>query len=405
MSQNQENPEKRILTINPELFKVQSNTTRKNRPTPKTGEIKVKNQIKSREHSSTLKKNLLNYIRKQQDNRAKMLFKNEKQPKTSINVKENIEDYKSNDFQDSVEYFNNLSKAKERKQLIEKNQNKTLKYQNIFPDVQESTFLQKNDITQKINQQKCDNGTIHWKHYPPPQYGCLKGGNLPTYRSWIAHTQKNRPAINVVPNFNNIYNNQTTKSNLTPMNNTLQNTNETTRTNLYEVKMQEKLKEIQDRVSKMKNKISGGQNISTNDNINAIHNIDKIQRDNIAMAQINQMPELLKKPKRMINKKKKTIRRTYNVGKSKRVPKISVLVSNKTIRKNILTKSYQIQQVPIQEVKRYLIKKGFIRVGSIAPNDVLRKMYESALLICGEMQNHNPKNLLYNFLHDENKEQ
>jgi len=59
-----------------------------------------------------------------------------------------------------------------------------------------------------------------------------------------------------------------------------------------------------------------------------------------------------------------------------------------------------LRQIPIQEVRKYLIKKGFIKVGTTAPNDVLRKMYESVLLICGDVQNHNPENLLYNFIND-----
>ena len=50
--------------------------------------------------------------------------------------------------------------------------------------------------------------------------------------------------------------------------------------------------------------------------------------------------------------------------------------------------------------KRFLVKNGFVRVGSSAPNDVLRKMYETAKLMCGEIKNHNSENLLYNFLHD-----
>ena len=58
------------------------------------------------------------------------------------------------------------------------------------------------------------------------------------------------------------------------------------------------------------------------------------------------------------------------------------------------------KQTPIEEVRRYLVKKGFIKVGSIAPNDVLRKMYETVSLICGEVENHNPDNLLYNYFHD-----
>ena len=46
------------------------------------------------------------------------------------------------------------------------------------------------------------------------------------------------------------------------------------------------------------------------------------------------------------------------------------------------------------------MKHGFIKVGTIAPNDVLRKMYESALLICGDVHNHNKDNLMYNFLNN-----
>jgi hypothetical protein len=54
----------------------------------------------------------------------------------------------------------------------------------------------------------------------------------------------------------------------------------------------------------------------------------------------------------------------------------------------------------MEDVRKYLIKKGLIRVGSSCPNDVLRKMYESSMMMCGEIQNHNPDNLLYNYLNN-----
>jgi hypothetical protein len=117
------------------------------------------------------------------------------------------------------------------------------------------------------------------------------------------------------------------------------------------------------------------------------------------MKQTKQKLELLKKSnnkKKM--KQKKISRRTFKLGKSKVFPRISVLVSNKTIRNNILTKTQMLKTVPIQDIKKFLIKKGFIKVGSSAPNDVLRKMYESVVLICGEVNNHNPDNLFYNYL-------
>ena len=134
---------------------------------------------------------------------------------------------------------------------------------------------------------------------------------------------------------------------------------------------------------------------SPNNNMNGT--IEK----SIITQNMNKMTNMYKNnQKKFVKKQKKTLKRTYNVGKSKMYPKISVLVSNKTIRNNITTKSQLLKQVSIQEVKKYLIKKGFIRVGSIAPNDVLRKMYETSILMCGEIQNHNPDNLLYNYLHN-----
>jgi len=60
-----------------------------------------------------------------------------------------------------------------------------------------------------------------------------------------------------------------------------------------------------------------------------------------------------------------------------------------------------LKQTPIQDIKKYLIKNGFIKVGSIAPTDVLRKLYETAMLACGEIHNYNPENLIYNYFHTE----
>ena len=99
-------------------------------------------------------------------------------------------------------------------------------------------------------------------------------------------------------------------------------------------------------------------------------------------------------------KQKKIIRRTHYIGKSIKQPKIGVLVSNRTIRKNTTTKMHLLKQETIHNIRKFLIKKGFIRVGSTAPNDVLRQMYESVFLIGGDVYNHNPDNLLYNYLHE-----
>jgi hypothetical protein len=60
----------------------------------------------------------------------------------------------------------------------------------------------------------------------------------------------------------------------------------------------------------------------------------------------------------------------------------------------------EIYQIPIGDIKKALIKKGLIKVGSIAPNDILREMYKNVVMLCGDLQNHNTENILYNYINN-----
>jgi len=385
--------EKRLVSINPDFFKIASNkTTRKNRPNNENPppKLKIKDTKPLKEKTSkTIKKNLLNYIRQQQQKNYDDMIKPRKE-KSIPEIKPRIDITTSSDFKDSLDYLMKLTKENEKKQ----HHNQTIRNPIHTP-------INSPIATNHTNENVSLSLPIEFIDPPPPnsipiqiappkpklitpQYGCMKNGSLPTYRNWKNQTQKN-------------YNHHTPSIPI-PINSV------STSANLqYPSQEINKDKLFKEKVEALKKRAAINPLASSPIyNGNSNQNILKTK-----IAQINygkKLEQNKKENKRYIPKRQKTLRRTYRVGKSKVAPKVSVLVSNKTIRKNIYTQALLLKQTPIKEVKRYLIKHGFIRVGSIAPNDILRRMYENAKLVCGELKNHNPDNLLYNFLHnnDEN---
>ena len=122
-------------------------------------------------------------------------------------------------------------------------------------------------------------------------------------------------------------------------------------------------------------------------------NIPSFEKENqMSLGKISEVP---------INKK--VLKRTFRIGKSLKDQKVSVLVSNKTIRKEISNNDIALKQTSMLDVRRYLVKHGFIKIGTSSPPDVLRQMYESASLMCGNVTNHNSETLMYNFLNSNEK--
>lgn len=78
---------------------------------------------------------------------------------------------------------------------------------------------------------------------------------------------------------------------------------------------------------------------------------------------------------------------------------MAILIKDKQTRKNVIHAEKELRKKNINDIKAYLRKHGLIKVGSSAPNDVLRKMFESSMM-SGEIQNNNRDVLLHNFMKD-----
>jgi hypothetical protein len=362
--------DRKTIQFNPDLLKFTSNTTRKNRNkgNMNSSGIKIKSTPAKSKMDTLKKRSILKMIRQhQEDNYRKLLQDN----KTITPEKRKTDSFIS-DFENSKEFLNKLIEDNSAKEKMNRLNSTIRKYPTqpqslLYTNPIENVSLEfPNDMIEPIihnTSSQLQNVSSIMKPMQPsfqtqkPHYGCLKGGSLPTYRNWLMNkTQKSNPII----------------ENITVSNPPI--------------------------------------NISTNDSTNPIKTPNQIVEDNINknMQKISGMKQTMEKLQLIKNKnqlkrlkQKKTIRRTYKIGKSTLLPKISVLVSNKTIRNNISTKSQLLKQVPIPDIKKYLIKRGLLKVGSTAPNDILRKMYETSILLCGEVQNHNPDYLLYNYLHDD----
>jgi hypothetical protein len=224
-------------------------------------------------------------------------------------------------------------------------------------------------------------GGIPFRIEPTPKFGVLKNGSLPTYRQYmksVGNTQP-YPNTNIVtyPNTNIVpYPNTNTNIHPNEFGNTAPPVSLTFPAGL----------------NPLYNQTEGGED-SKESEIQYRANMVKVaSREKHGGGE----PHI----KLFYPKRKKTIKRTFRVGRSKHYSKIGVLINNKTIRDECSTKKHLLKQATLGDIKRFLVKKGLIKVGSTAPNDVLRKMYESVNMICGDVQNHNSDILLHNYFND-----
>ena len=68
------------------------------------------------------------------------------------------------------------------------------------------------------------------------------------------------------------------------------------------------------------------------------------------------------------------------MGRSLKKGKMSILIKNNNTRRKIKKEHGLLKQKPLGEVKKYLYDRNLLKIGSTAPNDVIRTLYEQSIL-------------------------
>ena len=322
-------------------------------------------------NSKTLRKKLIEKIRNYQNKQDEL------KTETTEELTDN-DDSLNSEFNTSVEFLKSLSDKKEKRERKKKSSKNLRQSSNMNQDIkistspftdQESsdassiekpseisdkkpsefsqqTVPEKQDAPASLDDKKIHPSPLHattMKH-KQPEYSCLKGGSRPTYREWKKKTQKN-----IDDNNENIH----IKISI-PDDNPLKTTTQ------------------QSERSKA---------------------LEKIKQDFIEQSE-HTAPKKVKK-KCVAHRKIRTVK--YKLGKSGKG--VAVLVKNTDTRRKIKHEISLLKKKAITEVKQYLRDKNLLKVGSDAPNDVLRQMYEQSIL-SGEVQNKSDENLMHNFMSD-----
>ena len=472
----------KTIKISPELFTLNKNK-KKNTNKNKT--------LKTKDNKSDFKINLkTNKVKQKLLEKIKDYQKNKQE---NNNHTTDIED--NNNFSESLTFLENLT-TKHKKDNLNNNNQSNLNQSNLNQSnfnqsnnnfrnnslLNKSLKIRKNDNNNDIKLELPSelNSNIEVVNINTKTYGCLKNGNLPTYREWKRLTQKNNNRENLPEKRNNqlslkintdlntysenaianrenaianrenaIANSENTIANsentildrgnklnnlkmMYKNNNTNNNTNNTNNTNNNNNNNTININNTNN--DKSKNLLDKDINTLNLDNCNIEKNINI--KENIINTKLDNNFKNLEIQENITidcesNKNKsnidsisidtidlesdredniqssssipKIIRNTktykYKLGKNKKSKNIGIFIKNRSTLKNIKKDFNELKNVNINEVKKYLRKHNLIKTGTIAPNDVLRQLYENSIL-SGEIINNNTNNMIYNYIND-----
>jgi hypothetical protein len=427
----------KTISINPSLFTLGGLTkTKKNR------EKKQRTITSAPLISPNLLKNkLLKRIKEHKQKETENLDNNKKNlnnTNDSLSNKNNLNNKLSfsDEFNDSINYLQTLAAKKKnndekekyeinkRKKLQELERKTVKNYQSLYGDTNTPYVnidlpeeLQQPLITEQFNNihlnDEQDNETLRLNPYKNDNvpYGILKNGMKPTYRTWNK-TQRSSIVTNpsdslIIPeNFkkpnserenrlNNLREKLRLKQKIEPnvnqniVNDTLENNSVQNNSIVTKEPLVDDLMMTQNLIQKPILKNQTNSIILSNNDTNLKNtSITQINNENTSVIQNSDSIKM----KRII---KKTIKRKYTLGKSKIKKSVGILLKDRYTRKTVINAQRELKRKPINDIKSYLRNHNLIKIGSNAPNDIIRTLYESAML-AGEITNKNKETLLHN---------
>ena len=393
----------KTIDINPALFRTSGagSKTKKN----KEPSSKPKHPLIS---PNILKNKLLKRIKQHKLRENNPTNNNPNINNASINaVSNSIEPSYADEFVESLDYLQNLSK---QKQMSDQKQATEIKYKRNQSELERKTVknysAMNNSNYQHVNidlPEELSNMYVPIKIEPMTlikntdsvPYGILKGGNKPTYRVWNK-TQKNMDPIVTQPIM--------TQPIANPSSITSEREQRLTalKDKIRQKEQPEKKEDVWMDKTYIHKPITVNTNtpvneIKVNTPVNEIHVNTQAATDESSMIISDNTNLSTDKPSGRRRFIKKTKHRKYTLGKSNIKKTVSVLLKDRQTRKKIISAQKDLKRKPLNEVKHYLREHNLLKTGSDAPNDILRKIYEDSVL-AGEITNINKDTLLHNFL-------
>lgn len=379
----------KTISINPSLFAMGGAKTKKNREKklrPTTAPLISPNVLKNK-----LLKRIKEHKQRETENLENVGDGGGANNGTAQLSNKAADMIVSDEFMESIEYLKTLSDERKKRSSIEKRRsdlerNTVKHYQSL--NNSESSHQQVNiELPEELSAPLIKINTSNLSAAGVP-YGVLKGGVKPTFKDW----------------------NKTMRSNIVTDSNlalTIQGnplTNEKSARENRLANLRTKLKEKQAAVPT--NAANVANVVPMPSIVNAETNVVPTSIVPTSVVIVNSPPAknvTMDTNEGTIATKrttKRTIKRKYTLGRSKIQKTVAVLIKDRSTRRQVLHAQKDLKRKPINDVKAYLREHNLIKIGSTTPNDIMRKMYESAML-AGEIKNSNVETLLHNFSKDE----